>query len=81
MENITLSIPDDLLQRSRDYAKRQGKSLNDMVRELLKKTISENQQDYLEIIEKSREDLGIDTRNRFDRNELYKWYFNSESVY
>ncbi|MEM6526019.1 MAG: DUF6364 family protein [Bacteroidota bacterium] len=72
MKNITLSIPDDLLAKSREYAKRQGKSLNDMVRELLKRTVSQNTNDLLESIDKSRSELGIDTKRGFNREELYE---------
>jgi len=72
MKNITLSIPDELLRKSREYAKKQGKSLNDMVRELLRKTINENKYDYLNVIEDSLEEMGIDTRIPFKREELYE---------
>ncbi len=74
MRNITLSIPDELLRKSREYAQKQGKSLNDMVRELLKKTIdTSSQKGYLEVIENARKDkdLGIDTLDRWNRDELY----------
>lgn len=33
--NVTLSVPDELLARARAIARRQGKSLNDLVRRFL----------------------------------------------
>ena len=32
MKNVTFSIPDDLLEKSRNYAETQGKTLNEMTR-------------------------------------------------
>jgi hypothetical protein len=40
MKNITLSIPDDLLAKSREYAKAHGTTLNQMVRDLLKRNVA-----------------------------------------
>ena len=40
MKNITLSIPEDLLAKSRDYAKAHGTTLNQMVRDLLKRNVT-----------------------------------------
>lgn len=39
MKNVTLSMPDDLLQKSRAYAQKHGTTLNQMIRDLLKKHI------------------------------------------
>lgn len=72
MKNITLSIPEDLLVKSREYARKHGKSLNDMVRELLKTTVNQGSINYLDSIEKSRKNLGIDTRDKFTRDEIYE---------
>jgi len=35
MKNITLSIPDDLLAKVRQYAQRRNKSINQLIREML----------------------------------------------
>ena len=42
MKNVTLSIDDNLLLRSRDYAKRNGTTLNELVRGLLRKNVNIN---------------------------------------
>ncbi len=39
MANVTLSIPDDILLKGRDYAKKHHTSLNEMIRTLLHKTL------------------------------------------
>ncbi|MEQ8581613.1 MAG: DUF6364 family protein [Marinoscillum sp.] len=71
MKNITLSIPDELLQKSREYAKKNGTTVNNMVRILLKNTI-EAKSGFSEI-ENSISTLGIKTRvYSFNRDELYE---------
>ena len=71
MKNITLSIPDDLLQRSREYAKRNGTTVNSMVRTLLKNTI--DSKSGLSEIENSIATLGVKTKAySFNRDELYE---------
>jgi hypothetical protein len=35
--NITFSIPNDIVKNAREYAKRQGTSLNQMIRDYLKR--------------------------------------------
>ncbi|MDH5382798.1 MAG: type II toxin-antitoxin system HicB family antitoxin [Cyclobacteriaceae bacterium] len=49
MKNITLSIPEDILRRSREYAKKHGVSLNQMVRNLLSQTITGSEEDWRKI--------------------------------
>ncbi len=39
MPNITISIEDELLKASREYAKNHQTSLNDLIRRLLKSTV------------------------------------------
>lgn len=39
MKNITLSIHEDLLMKSREYALKHGTSLNNLIRRLLKTTV------------------------------------------
>lgn len=40
MKNVTLSIPDDLLSKSRAYAELHGTTLNQMIRDLLKRNVT-----------------------------------------
>jgi len=74
MKNITLSIPFELLKKSREYARKHGTTLNEMVRDLLRKTISSANDDYLQNIEDSLDELGIETGTTtpFNRDELHK---------
>lgn len=67
MKNITLSVPDELLSKSREYAKRNGQSLNRLIRELLKKTVNEETVDYHRL----HEELKVDTTRKYSREELY----------
>ena len=45
MKNVTLALPDDLLQKSREYAEKQGTSLNEFIRLLLKQAINQPEHD------------------------------------
>lgn len=40
MSNVTLSIPDDLLAKSRAYAQHRGTTLNRMIRDLLHRNVT-----------------------------------------
>jgi len=72
MKNVTLSIPDDLLERSRNYAREHQTTLNEMVRSLLKKTISQNRKGFKEKLEALEEDMYVDTTAKISREELYE---------
>ena len=39
MRNVTVSMPDSMLQKSRQYAKERHVSLNSLIRDLLMKTV------------------------------------------
>jgi hypothetical protein len=45
MRNITLSIPDLMVARGREYARRRGISLNALIRESLQREIERNSSD------------------------------------
>jgi len=73
MKNITLSIPDDILRRSREYAKKHGTTLNQMVRNLLKKTVAEQEEDLGPKLDKMMDKMGVDTSQlKFKRDDLYE---------
>lgn len=70
MKNITLSIPDDLLAKSREYAQRHQTTLNQLVRDMLKRVVlQKNPIDNL--LDKS--DLyAVNTKGiSFNREEIY----------
>lgn len=78
MKNITLSIPDDLLLKCREYAQKHNTSLNQIIRDLLKNAVqSKNTVDKL--LEKS-DRLAVNTDNyTWNRDEIYdrkilRWY-------
>ena len=54
MKNKTLSIPEDLLIKSREYATKHGTSLNKFIREFLKQVVqSEDKSTIDKLLEKS----------------------------
>ena len=74
MKNVTLSIPDDLLKKSREYAEKHGASLNELIRLLLKQVVNPPENDPIQkLISRSQSKrLAINTKNwKWNRNELY----------
>ena len=56
MKNVTLSIPNDLLEKSRKYAARHGTSLNELIRNLLRRNVTDLDKSPVENILKSMEE-------------------------
>ena len=72
MKNVTLSIPEDLLRESREYAKRNGSSLNEYIRTLLKQAVRKQTSDTVEDLEQLSEKIKINTKsNSWNRSEIY----------
>jgi metal-responsive CopG/Arc/MetJ family transcriptional regulator len=72
MKNITLSIPDDLLAKSREYASKRGTSLNEFIRMLLRQTISASEQDPVKKLIEHTQDIQIQTKDwKWNRIEVY----------
>ena len=56
MKNVTLSMPEDLLEKSRAYAKARGTTLNQMMRDMLQRELDrEGRSRFLELIAKAKE--------------------------
>jgi len=73
MKNITLSIPEDVLRRSREYAKKQGITLNQMVRNFLRQTIADQNENMEARLDKIMDEMGVDTKNLdYNREDLYE---------
>ena len=74
MKNVTLSIPDDILRRSREYAKKHGLTFNQMIRNLLKQTISDKNEDLTSRLDQIIDTMGVDTRKmkEHSREDLYE---------
>jgi len=74
MKNVTLSIPEDLLKKSRDYAEKHGTSLNEFIRLLLKQAISHPEIDPVQklIAHSKSKHLLVETKAwKWNRSELY----------
>ncbi len=72
MKNVTLSIPDDLLAKSREYAAKQGTSLNQFIREMLKMYVKNQEESTIErLLDKSKK-LSVKTKTvKWNRDEIY----------
>ena len=72
MANITLSLEDDVLKRSREYARARGLSLNALVRQLLERAVSVPQDGSIDELFRLMDDLKADSRGRrWTREEIY----------
>jgi len=70
MKNVTLSFPDDLLAKSRQYAKEHNISLNQMIRDILAKYVKE-QETSKKLIEKSQAFSVNEPGIKWNRDEIY----------
>jgi hypothetical protein len=72
MKNVTLSIPDDLLLKSREYAKQHGSTLNEFIRTLLRQAETPPGNDPVQKLIDNSKRLGVSTLNqKWKRDELY----------
>jgi hypothetical protein len=73
MSNVTLSVEDSLLAKSRAYASSQGTSLNGLIRQLLIAVTSEHEkQDWFEgFLLVSDQATGSTDGWKFSRDEVY----------
>ncbi len=73
MKNITLSIPEDLIKQSREYASKHGTTLNALVRKLLKSTVQVGQQTKADKVLGEMKKLKSPMKSiNWSRNELYE---------
>ena len=71
MKNITLSLPDDLLEKSRAYAQKRGTTLNALVRLLLREKVERENQFMLAALFEEMDSLTLGPAKSWTREELY----------
>ncbi len=72
MKNVTLSLPDDLLRKSREYASKQGTSLNELIRTLLRRQVSPEENDPIGKLIGHTQSLSIQTKGwKWNRTDIY----------
>ncbi len=71
MKNITLSLPEDLIAKSREYARKRGMSLNELIRKYLKANVSVDSKSTAEKLLEKRRDFKFDTKITWKREDLY----------
>ncbi len=72
MKNVTLSIPDDLLAKSREYANEHGTSLNQMIRDFLKAKVMKDQRKAIQGLFELMDKVEVKTNIKWTRDELYE---------
>jgi len=73
MANITLSIDEDLLNRSRSYARARGTSLNALVRSLLSNAAFAPDASVDFLIERLKKSSGDSKGVKFSREDLHRY--------
>jgi len=72
VKNVTLSLPEDLLHKSRAYAEKHGASLNELIRTLLRQTVCPPEQDPIQKLIDHSQRLTVNTEGwKWDRAALY----------
>ena len=73
MKNITLALDEDIIKAGREYAKRHNLTLNGLVRELLRQTVSKDATDWIDetfaLMDKASEPP---QKARWNREDLYR---------
>ena len=73
MKNVTLSIPDELLLKSREYAKKHGTTLNQMIRDLLKRNVTDGESSVAKAIVSHAEKTAVSAKGyRWNRDDAYE---------
>ena len=71
MKNVTLSMPEDLLKKGRIYTKKHGTTLNEMIRDLLRKKVLNDAEDPLARIIEFAEDMEPKVDWEWNRDEAH----------
>ena len=70
MKNVTLSIPDDLLMKSRIYAQKHNTSLNQLIRDMLSNFV-QDKNSIEKLLEKSDAFAVESEPYKFNRDDIY----------
>lgn len=73
MANITMSIDDELLKKSRKYAARHNTSLNALIRQLLKKEVGFGSKEWLNECLSLMDQIDVNSEGKkWKRSDLYE---------
>ena len=72
MKNVTLSIPDDLLAKSRQFALEHDTSLNQMIRNYLSSRVIKDTKRGMESLFELMDSAEVKTNVKWTRDDLYK---------
>ena len=72
MKKLTVALPEELFHLSKEYAEKQGISLNEMILNLLKQTVHQNDVDPVQQLINNSLRLSIDTLNvNWTKSDIY----------
>jgi len=69
-KNLTIRLSDRLIEASKEYAKKQGKSLNELIREFLQRNLKQDKEyDWVDELLEVSEDNAKYEGYKFNRDE------------
>jgi hypothetical protein len=72
MPNVTISLDEDVLRTCREYARKQGMSLNSLIRQLLEQRVQRRKATWIEACFERMDAARIDSGGRsWRREDLY----------
>jgi len=73
MKNVTLSLSEELLVKSREYAQRHGTTLNQMIRDLLKRNVEKQRGSVAQSIVAHAKATEVSGKNyKWNRSDAYQ---------
>ncbi|HRK23020.1 MAG TPA: hypothetical protein PLX06_14475 [Fimbriimonadaceae bacterium] len=73
MKNVTISMDEDLLLRSREFAQANGTTLNELIRNLLRRTVIGTEVDWTEGFLRVAEEVKGDSKGwKWNRSEIQR---------
>ena len=70
-KNLTLRLSDQLIEANKEYAKKLGKSLNELVREFLQRNIqNEEEKSWVDELIEVSDEIAVNVGYKWDRDEL-----------
>ena len=73
MPNVTISIGEKLLKKSRKYAEKRGTSLNALIRDLLTDKVDQNSEQWIqELFDFADKKSGNSSGKKWKREDLYE---------
>ncbi len=73
MPNVTISLEKELIEKGREYARKKGTSLNNLIRELLSNAVDNNSHAWFDSAIELMDKINLDSKGKkWTREEIYE---------